>query len=71
MIKNIKVGRGSKEQQISLLETPANGRNKNRKYLLMISGKEEEAGIYLNVEELQELNGIIAQTITEEINDAK
>jgi hypothetical protein len=69
MIRNIKIGRGSKEQQISILETPGTGRNNNRKFLLMISGHEEEAGVYLNREELQELNENIAQTIAMEIND--
>jgi hypothetical protein len=71
MIRNIKVGRGTKEQQISILETPENGRNKNRKFLLMISGMNEEAGVYLNREELQELNENIAQTIAGEINNGK
>lgn len=69
MIRTIKTGRAGNENSISIMEVPAqNKRNRNSRFLIMISSFAEEAGIYLTREQLQELNENIAQTITMEIN---
>lgn len=68
MIRTLRVGRGDKIQEVSVLETPGTGRKNDRKFLLNISGYKGEAGVFLSREELQELNENITQTIAMEVN---